>query len=113
MNGELADRASRGLVAASALALLIVVCALTAPVVFFVRGMDALLNASSTAAWALLPAALGTVGVGLGVAGLRRLPLGPPGRAVTSAATVLAVVVSGLTTLAVLYLAWVNGPGGG
>jgi hypothetical protein len=112
MNAELSDRASRGLVPALVLAFLIVLCALTAPVVFFARGMDALLNASSTAAWAMLPATLGTAAVGLGLAGLRRLRLGSAGRAVTTAATVLAAVVSALTTLVVLYLAWVNGPGG-
>ena len=102
----------RGLVACSSIAVVIVVCALTAPVVLYARGMDALLNAQSTAAWALLPVALGLLGVGVGVTGLRRLPPGTHGRSLTVAATVLAVLVPGLTTLAVLFLAWVNGPGG-
>ena len=102
----------RGIVAGSSVALLVVVCAVAAPVVLYVRGMDALLNAQSTAAWALLPVALGLLGVGVGVDGLRRLPPGTHGHSFTVAATVLSVLVPGLTTLVVLYLAWVNGPGG-
>ena len=91
------------------------VCAFTAPVVLYVKGMDSLLNSPSTAAWALLPVALGIVGLGVAMANLREPAGGVTGRARTSAqfATVMAVVVPGITALIVLFLAWVNGPGGG
>jgi hypothetical protein len=91
------------------------VCAFAAPVVLYVKGMDSLLNSRSTAAWALLPIALGIVGVGVGMANLRRPSRGVEGPARTFAqfAIVLAVVVPGTTALIVLFLAWVNGPGGG
>lgn len=88
------------------------VCAFTAPVVFYDKGMDSLLNSPSTAAWALLPIALGIVGLGIGRANLRR-PAGMVARTFAQLATVMAVVVPGLTALIVLFLAWVDGPGGG
>ena len=91
------------------------VCAFTAPVVLYVKGMDSLLNSPSTAAWALLPIALGILGLGVGSANLRKPAGGVEGPARTFAqfATVMAVVVPGITALIVLFLAWVNGPGGG
>ena len=91
------------------------VCAFTAPVVLYAKGMDSLLNSPSTAAWALLPTALGIVGLGIGMANLRKSAGGVKGPAHRFAqfATVMAVVVPGITALIVLFLAWVNGPGGG
>ena len=91
------------------------VCAFAAPVVLYVKGMDSLLNSRSTAAWALLPIALGILGLGVGRANLRKHVGGVEGPARTFAqlATVMAVVVPGITALIVLFLAWVNGPGGG
>ena len=91
------------------------VCAFTAPVVLYVKGIDSLLNSPSTAAWALLPTALGILGLGVGMANLRK-PAGGvkgPARMFAQFATVMAVVVPGVTALIVLFLAWVNGPGGG
>jgi hypothetical protein len=91
------------------------VCAFAAPVVFHVKGMDSLLNSPSTAAWALLPITLGIVGVGVGMANLRGPAGGVEGpvRTFAQLAIVVAVVVPGVTALIVLFLAWVNGPGGG
>ena len=91
------------------------VCAFAAPVVLYVKGMDPLLNSRSTAAWALLPIALGMLGLGIGKANLRKAAGGVEGQARSFAqfATVMAVVVPGITALIVLFLAWVNGPGGG
>jgi hypothetical protein len=94
---------------------LTLLCAFTAPVVLYVKGMDSLLNSSSTAAWTLLPTSLGIVGLGVGMANLRE-PAGGvngPARGFAQFATVMAFVVPGITTLIVLFLAWVNGPGGG
>ena len=88
------------------------VCAFTAPVVLYVKGMDSLLNSPSTAAWVLLPTALGILGLGVGLANLRK-PAGRVARTFALFATVMAVVVPGITALIVLFLAWVNGPGGG
>jgi hypothetical protein len=90
------------------------VCAVTAPVVLYVKGMDSLLNSRSTAAWALPPTALGIVGLGVGMANLRKSAgVKGPARSFSLFATVMAVVVPGITALIVLFLAWVNGPGGG
>jgi len=91
------------------------VCAFAAPVVFYLKGMDSLLNSPSTAAWVLLPIALGGLGLGIGRANIRRLASGGAGPALSIAefATVMAVLVPGVTALIVLFLAWVNGPGGG
>jgi hypothetical protein len=77
--------------------------------------MDSLLNSPSTAAWALLPIALGILGLGVGMANLRRSTGGVEGPAHSFAqfATIMAGVVPGITALIVLFLAWVNGPGGG
>jgi hypothetical protein len=94
----------RGLVAGLLVAALIVVCAFTAPVVLYVRGMDALLNASSPAGWALLPIVLGMVGAGMGKARRWRLPPDTLGRSLTLGATVSAVVVCALTTIVVLFV---------
>jgi hypothetical protein len=95
--------------------LVTLVCAFTAPVVLYVKGMDSLLNSPSTAAWALLPIALGILGLGVGMANLRESAGGVegPARSFAQFATVMAVVVPGITALIVLFLAWVNGPGGG
>jgi hypothetical protein len=105
--GSQLDR-RRGLLAGMSVAALIVVCAFTAPFVLYVRGMDALLNSGAPAAWALLPIVLGVVGTSVGVGSLRRLPPDTLGRSLTSGATVLAVWVSTLTTLAVLFVTLVG-----
>jgi hypothetical protein len=91
------------------------VCALTAPAVLYVKGMDSLLNSPSTAAWALLPIALGILGLRLGMANLRKSSGGVdgPARSFAQFATAMAVVLPVITALIVLFLAWVNGPGGG
>jgi hypothetical protein len=83
--------------------------------VLYVKGLDSLLNSPSTAAWAFLPTALGILGLGVGMANLRKLAGGVkgPARRFARFATVMAGVVPGVTALIVLFLAWLNGPGGG
>jgi hypothetical protein len=63
----------------------------------------------------LLPIALGILGLRLGMANLRKSSCGVdgPARSFAQFATAMAVVVPVITALIVLFLAWVNGPGGG
>lgn len=95
------------------LVFLTLACAIASPIVFVVVGLDPLLNSDSTLLWVLLPIVLGIAGVVFGRMSLRKIPIGAPGRSLADLAIGLAYVVPAVSAFFVLFLAWVNGPGGG